>query len=72
MVEYQKTEEVRKLLNIKYSHTPLTQSTVSETETKFIETGYVKQVPNSPTINDNVKLDVLSVYQRILTLNLNP
>ncbi|KAJ8949830.1 hypothetical protein NQ318_000529, partial [Aromia moschata] len=53
--------EVCNLFNAKYPDNPITQSTVSKIESKFRETGDVKDLPKSghPKITQDKKIDIM-------------
>ncbi|KAJ8951411.1 hypothetical protein NQ318_006840 [Aromia moschata] len=54
-------EEVCNLFNAKYPDNPITQSTVSKIESKFRETGDVKDLPKSgrPNITQDKQIDIV-------------
>ncbi|KAJ8938356.1 hypothetical protein NQ318_000148, partial [Aromia moschata] len=54
-------QEVCNLFNAKYPDNPITQSTVSNIESKFRETGDVKDLPQSgrPKITQDKKIDIM-------------
>ncbi|KAJ8946464.1 hypothetical protein NQ318_004510 [Aromia moschata] len=61
-------QEVCNLFNAKYPDNPITQSTVSKIESKFRETGDVKDLPKSghPKITQDKKIDI------VLSMEENP
>ncbi|KAJ8961900.1 hypothetical protein NQ318_021518 [Aromia moschata] len=54
-------QEVCNLFNAKYSDNPITQSIVSKIESKFRETGDVKNLPKSghPKMTQDKKIDIV-------------
>ncbi|KAJ8934736.1 hypothetical protein NQ318_001557 [Aromia moschata] len=54
-------QEVCNLFNAKYPDNPIIQSTVSKVESKFRETGHVKDLPKSgrPKITQDKKIDIV-------------
>ncbi|KAJ8958932.1 hypothetical protein NQ318_019702 [Aromia moschata] len=61
-------QEVCNLFNAKYPDNPITQSTVNKIESKFRETGDVKDLPKSgrPKITQDKKIDI------VLSMEENP